>query len=468
MSWLSRRVTSVLVPLALLGCSIAAKTDAPQCANDNDCFVKFGGGYACVSGGCVRSSSAQSVTPVVTTLKECRATQECVATLGEGFLCRRDRNDPQKKGVCQQLTPSSDCSVLGEYKDDQVILFGALLPGKASPSLATAVRSGLERAVEDWSKVGRQLQAQTTGADTVAPPRPFAVIACSEDVAEADLRNIYLNSGTRLILGPSAMTAAMQELTRELTNAKITFISPTSFSAPTDGANIGSFYFRPAGTQASIAAALSALKPPPAALWRPTASYKDINDLLTFSPAPPVSTYDDPASFVPPSVANVLVLGDGEAATLLARVSATGTAYLLPSAIPDAARLRASLPATTSVKAVRSTTVPVPAFAPAGFGDAEMYDATFLALAALAAVDAGVSAEDAKDEVIQAAVLRASAPTGKEIAAQGSSVRDILTSLRASADATIHLMGATGSLALTGGSGTHALTACAVSETGCN
>lgn len=471
---LSRRWVSIIAPIALFGCSVIAKSEAPQCANDNDCFVKFGGGFACQAGGCVSATSAASTSPVVSTLKDCRATQECVAALGEGFLCRRDRDDPQKKGVCQQLTPSSDCTILGDYKNDQVVLLGALLPGRASPAFAAAVQRGLERAVDDWSGVERQLQTQTTGADTVAPPRPFAFIACSEDVPEADLRNIYLNSGTRLVVGPAVMNAQTELLTTELTNAKIVFVSPTTFAAPAQGANVGTYFFRLAGNEAALGNVLKDVAPKPTALFRQTTSYVGLATALTTAiPGLTPVTYDDPNAFTFSGDPNssVAVLGDGETVTVLTKAAIKGTSYVLPSATPDiAAALGAgsTLPTLKSAKAARSTTVPSPAFAAGAFGDAEMYDAVYLALAALAAVDPAVSPEDTKDEVLQAALLRASAPAGKEIAAQSSAIKDLLTTLRASTDATVHLSGATGSLAITDQATTRNLVVCTVDATeGC-
>jgi hypothetical protein len=275
---LSRRWVSIIAPIALFGCSVIAKSEAPQCA------------------------------------KDCRATQECVAALGEGFLCRRDRDDPQKKGVCQQLTPSSDCTILGDYKNDQVVLLGALLPGRASPAFAAAVQRGLERAVDDWSGVERQLQTQTTGADTVAPPRPFAFIACSEDVPEADLRNIYLNSGTRLVVGPAVMNAQTELLTTELTNAKIVFVSPTTFAAPAQGANVGTYFFRLAGNEAALGNVLKDVAPKPTALFRQTTSYVGLATALTTAiPGLTPVTYDDPNAFTFSGDPNssVAVLGDG-------------------------------------------------------------------------------------------------------------------------------------------------------------
>lgn len=241
-----------LAPLTLLGCSLLATSEPEQCANDNDCYVKFGAQYACQAGGCVPSAAATPTRRVVSTLEDCRSTQECVASFGEGWLCRRNRDDPQKRGKCQQLTATTECRLYGDYKNDQAVLLGALVPGKDGPFYAASVRAGIARAVSDWEIAIQQLQQTNIGPDAVAPPRPFAVLACTEDVPRSDLRNLFLNSGVPLVVGPAALGAQTEPLASELTTARLVLLSPTSVAVPKEGTNVGTFFFRAAAGGADV------------------------------------------------------------------------------------------------------------------------------------------------------------------------------------------------------------------------
>lgn len=466
---LVRRIACVL-PLIAMGCSLIATSDAPQCATESDCYVKFGGGYACQSGGCV-TTQTEPTKRVVAKLDTCRTTQECVASLGEGWLCRRDRDDPQKVGKCQQLTPTSECQVYGDYKNDQAVMLGALVPSKVSSGLRKRVEAGLKRAVADWEQATREIAATKTGADATTPPRPFAIVACSEDVPAADVRNLFLNTGVALVVGPSALRDGSTEgLSSELTNAKLVLFSPTVTSTPKEGANTTTYFFRLGISEDAFAQKIAELATKPTKVIRPPGMYKKLLDRLTSLSVPMTEVaYDASFSGVPTTTENILILADGEVADILPKVDTSGSIYVLPTAIED-------LPPTPSAtRTLRSFLAPraagvVTAFEAGHYGDAETYDAVYVALAALSAVPSTTSPDLVKQDELQKAILRVSSPTATTtFPANLASIRAIVKELRASTESVIALDGASGTLRI--GSDltpqTRALAGCSASSSGC-
>lgn len=469
------------VPLLALGCSVIASTDPEQCATDTDCYVKFGGGFTCQSGGCIAAPQVENKSHVVTTLDACRSTQECVATLGEGWLCRRNRDDPQRKGKCQQLTPTTDCRVYGEYKNDQAIMLGALIPGKESPELAKNVALGLTQAASEWEGTSRQLQQTNTGADAVAPPRPFAIVACSEDVPREDLRNLFLNSGVALVIGPSTLHAgSTSDLATELTTARLPLVSPTSLSVPTEGPNIATYFFRVASSEDAAITAFNAITPAPTVLIRRTGSYPKIAAAVKGRGGVTELTYDAPAAFAytAPGGAtpSVVILGDGEVATVIAKVPKDAQVFVLPTAMPDImAQLKtapASLP--TSIKALRTaagTVVPTPPFAAEAFGAAQTYDAVYASLIGVAAVGDAKSPELVREDALVTALRRVTAVDGTKTYQTAPTVlRDVLQELRTSAEAKLKLAGTSGEVTFSpeGQATPRTFSFCTVTADNCN
>lgn len=475
----TRRLLSLSLPLLAFGCSIIAASEPDQCATDNDCYVKFAGAYTCQAGACV-ASSAQTLDRTAKTIEQCRSTQECVAVRGEGWLCRRDRDDPQKPGACQQLTPTSQCTILGDYKNDRVVMLGAITPGADSPGLGTRVRAGLTQAVAEWEQVSRDLAAVPSGPDYVAPPRPFAVLACSEDMPQVELQNAFLNAGVVAIVGPTSLRGSGTDaLATALTNAKILLVSPTAFAPPREGSNIGKFFYRVGGDEVALGSAIIAALGPaePRRFIRRAGSFEALATQLKGQNFDEV-VYDQPESFNGTITTPTVILGDGDAAKLLVKVHTTapvgGTVpvYVLPTAVPDLALARAragQVPSQTkSFRATRSTSIPATPFDARTFGDAEAFDALYTLLTALAAIPLATSVEDVKEDVLQAAYARVTTVgAAKRVNAAPGQLKQLLVDLRADVEAKLALTGASGSLEMLDGHTNRAWTECAVSSNGC-
>lgn len=473
-----RRLASIALPLLAVGCSLIARSEPDQCATDNDCYVKFGGALVCQAGACV-TASAQAVERTTRTLDQCRSTQECVAFRGEGWLCRRDRDDPQKQGTCQQLTPTSECTILGDYKHDGVVMLGALLPGSNSPALAARIRDGLSQAVTEWEQETRRLAAVPTGPEYVAPPRPFAVLACSEDMAQLDLQNQFLNNGVVAVVGPSSLRAGTTDpLATALTNAQLLLVAPTTFDKPKEGSNVGLFYFRVSGAESSLGAAIATeVGVDPRQIIRRTGSFDSLTGQLKTTGVGEL-TYDQPDTFTGVIDKTTIVLGDGEAAQVLmkaqrnANIPASTDVFVLPTAIPDvmAAKVAGELnfPIRSFRSASRSTTIPATPFGRGTYGDAEAFDALYTLLTAIAALPPTMSVEEIKETTIQLAYARVTdlnSPT--TIDAVPTSIRQLLNDLRADPEARLSLTGASGPLKMTEQRTTRSWQPCTVTQNGC-
>ncbi len=138
-------------------CSLIIDSSAAQCTKNDDC--KAFAGTTCVQGTC--SAAAD----------QCAKNADC-ASNGAFWVCRQLA--PRQ---CVQLT-SDDCpAVIGDYKDDNAVLFG-VIADLASPTGAS-ILNGATLGVEDLNV--QKLPPRPGGAGQ----RPVVLVACSDQSENA-------------------------------------------------------------------------------------------------------------------------------------------------------------------------------------------------------------------------------------------------------------------------------------------
>lgn len=136
------------------GCSLIVDQAASQCVTDGDC-ARFAG-TACQQGACVAreagpgddGAAPADVVIEIPPVTACTSTQDCLPDhQGANWICRKS------DATCVRVT-SQDCPgpIAGDYKSDDVVLVGALMP-LAGPyaSIGSALDDTLRLAANDFS-----------------------------------------------------------------------------------------------------------------------------------------------------------------------------------------------------------------------------------------------------------------------------------------------------------------------------
>jgi hypothetical protein len=173
----------------------------------------------------------------------------------------------------------------------------------------------------------------------------------------------------------------------------------------------------------------------------------------------------------------VIVLGYGESATVAEKldIARSATWIFMPWALtsPSLATLRRKLASTPNIAVLslpRSATVPATPFS-YDFGNAEAYDATYVAMYAVNGVAKGTPVYKIGGDVLVAGLKRVTDPAGGAVNAARSDIKTGLKQLAADTG-TLRVVGSTGTLSFTNDGGspavsrTQALRMCALNATG--
>jgi branched-chain amino acid transport system substrate-binding protein len=154
----------------------------------------------------------------------CASTAECVQKNGEYSICRKSDH------VCVSLQ-SKDCTrVFGDYKNDNAIFLGSLLP-LAGPDQTTGIpcQNAIELAIDDFKKAGN------------IPPRPgsterrpLVLIGCNDasedETAVRAARHLANDVQVPAIIGAAFSGITIKVATDVTIPAKVLLMSPSATS----------------------------------------------------------------------------------------------------------------------------------------------------------------------------------------------------------------------------------------------
>ncbi len=155
--------------LALLGavassCSLLIDKNADQCEANSDC-TKFAGTTCqenvCIAAPCQTLADCSAFPDTICKSQTCQpigdgcqTNQECIDKNGEYNVCRKDI------GACVALESPLCSTVLGNWKDDNAFLFGAIFPLSGDDTkTGEALRDSVELAINDFATRQRPLPA---------------------------------------------------------------------------------------------------------------------------------------------------------------------------------------------------------------------------------------------------------------------------------------------------------------------
>ncbi len=175
------------------GCSALLDSDSSQCSTDGDC-AKFnvGATYQCVQNGCVKKTDVvvPDSGPDAPVTKECTTNQDCIATLGDFTICRK------QDFKCAKLTAPDCPTVIGDWKNDNAVIIGSILPTVGVDSASgIPLLNAIALAVDEFK----------TGASGLPPAigttarRPIVVVGCSEESNDPNDADAPVRSAKHLV-----------------------------------------------------------------------------------------------------------------------------------------------------------------------------------------------------------------------------------------------------------------------------
>lgn len=154
----------------------------------------------------------------------CATNDECVARNGEYSVCRK------RDKVCISLQ-SRDCTrVVGDYKNDNAIILGSLLPTEgADRTTGIAIQNAIELALDDFRKSGSIPPRPGT-----TERRPLVLVGCNDasddEVAVRAGRHLVNEVQVPAIIGAAFSGITIKVATEVTIPADVLLISPSATS----------------------------------------------------------------------------------------------------------------------------------------------------------------------------------------------------------------------------------------------
>ncbi len=220
---------------ASTSCSLIVDTNADACTADAECTVT---GQVCskvadkpsicapatcsASAPCKAGSSCVNGACVAGMETGCTTTAMCAAQ-GENVACRNKK--------CVHLL-SKECTTLyGDYKNDNAVFFGAILPTTgADSSTGKAIENGIQLALDDFNQVAKGLPA----APGSTARRPMVLVGCSDNgdnmTAVTVAKHLVGDVGVVAIIGGAFSGVTIDIATTVTIPANVLLISPSATS----------------------------------------------------------------------------------------------------------------------------------------------------------------------------------------------------------------------------------------------
>lgn len=254
---------------ATTSCTIITSTSADQCKSNADCTGALAGGV-CQNGICVTQSTActkdsecasghcdvankKCVTP-----SGCQTNQECLTMMGDYHICRKVNGN----GTCVALVSTECTTIYGDYKDDNAVIFGSILPTSGpDESTGKPLENAIELAINDFKQTSNGLPP----APGQSAHRPIALIGCSDnsdsDTAAKAAKHLAEDVGVPAIIGAAFSGISIKVATAVTIPDKVLLFSPSATSvALTDLADNG-LVWRSSPSDVFQAQAISLLVP---------------------------------------------------------------------------------------------------------------------------------------------------------------------------------------------------------------
>jgi ABC-type branched-subunit amino acid transport system substrate-binding protein len=258
------RNAGALALLASIGglgtsCSLLIDKNADQCEADSDC-TKFAG-TSCKENVCI-AASCQVIGDCskfpdtickggscVPSSEGCSTNKEC-ASQGSNTICRKDA------GICVPLQSSLCATVLGDWQDDNAVIFGAILPLTGDDTkTGYALRDSVELALNDFSRVN-----DLPPAPGQTHQRPIVFVACDDAsdsaTAEKSAHHLIDDIGVQAILGAAFSGITIDVATDVTIPAGVLLFSPSATSTVITTLNDHGLVWRTSPSDVYQAAAL--------------------------------------------------------------------------------------------------------------------------------------------------------------------------------------------------------------------
>jgi len=154
---------------------------------------------------------------------ECTVNADC-SDKGDNYICRKS------DGQCVSLV-ESDCSrVVGDYQNDNAIIFGSLLPN-AGPDQSSGLplQNAIELAIDDFRSVG-----SVAPAPGMSERRPLVLVECNdggnEETALRGARHLVETVGVPAIIGAAYSGITISVATQVTIPGETLLISPSATS----------------------------------------------------------------------------------------------------------------------------------------------------------------------------------------------------------------------------------------------
>jgi ABC-type branched-subunit amino acid transport system substrate-binding protein len=216
-------------------CSLLVDTEADACAADADC--KTPGQVCskeaekpsiCAPATCSSKADCKDAAlectegKCVAALEGCASSVEC-AVQGDNFACRNKK--------CVSLL-SPECTTLyGDYKNDNAVFFGAILPTTGGDaSTGKPIENALKLALDDFNQVAKGLPA----APGTTARRPMVLVGCSDNsnnmTAVTAAKHLVDDVGTVAIIGGAFSGVTIDIASTVTIPANVLLFSPSATS----------------------------------------------------------------------------------------------------------------------------------------------------------------------------------------------------------------------------------------------
>jgi len=236
-------------------CSLLVDTNADACDADADCKIPgqicskeaekpsicapapcsptsaCAAGFTCTNSACVAAPSCSTTADCKNAALECAegkcvaATEGCAssAVCADNFACRNKK--------CVSLL-SPECTTLyGDYRNDNAVFFGAILPTTGSDaSTGKPIENALKLALDDFNQVAKGLPA----ASGTTARRPMVLVGCSDNsdntTGVAAAKHLVNEVGTVAIIGGAFSGITIDIASTVTIPANVLLFSPSATS----------------------------------------------------------------------------------------------------------------------------------------------------------------------------------------------------------------------------------------------